>query len=428
MSDNPDRNVARVRSLQPGLATSLGASTETGRFSKAPAERLSDREGRLLRGLLQSLDFPMYVIDANTCEVVLANASMCRNGPPWGMTCYALTHHRASPCEGKDGPCPLERVRRTKRPVVVEHRHYGADGNVRYFEIHAVPILDDEGCVSEMIEYNIDVTERRRATEDLRMRERALELLIRQLELSNEELAAFASVAAHDIRSPLQSISASAAALELILGKQADHDARRALDIIGRGVDRLNQMISALYRCSRASKGVLHVVDVDLNRLMREVCSFHLAGDIETSGAQIHVAEPLNDVRGDELQILELLQNLISNALKFRREKVAPEIHVRTLGLADGRVRIEVEDNGVGIPNSEQRRVFDMFARLDEESAAGLGIGLAFCKRVAQRHGGHIGVRSTYGSGSTFWVELPSPCRPPPAGAIGEAPFVPADS
>jgi signal transduction histidine kinase len=308
-------------------------------------------------------------------------------------------------------------VRRTKRPAIVEHRHYGADGDVRYFEVHAVPILDDKGRLTEMIEYNIDVTERRRVTDELRRHERVLEFVIRELELSNEELAMFATIAAHDINSPLQSISASAATLELILGDQSDDNARRALEIIGGGVERLRQMISSLYRCCQASKGALHIVDVDLARLLRELCNFHLLGEIEASGGQIHVSEPLHQVRADETQLLGLLQNLVSNALKFRRESVAPEIHVRTLGTPAGRVRIEVEDNGVGIPNTDQQRIFEMFTRIHDGPSGGLGIGLAFCRRVAQRHGGRIGVESKFGSGSTFWVELPS-ARPTSASGV----------
>ena len=402
MQDHTNRNAAQRE--RDGSQHGIPAR----RFATRSTEQRSDPEHRLLHGLLQSLDFPLYVIDANTYEIILANAAMCRNGPPWGFTCHSLTHHRDTPCDGAEGACPLEAVRRTKRPVSVEHRHYGADGTVRYFEIHALPILDSEGRLTEMIEYNVDVTEHRRAMDELRTHERALERLTHQLELSNEELATFASVAAHDVQSPLQTISAAAAALELILGKQTDARVQHALEILLGGVARLSETITSLYRCSQAGTGALQLVDVDLARVVRELCTFQLARAIEASGARVHVAEPLHDVRGDEMQMLELLQNLISNAVKFRRDTVAPEIFIRTLELARGWIRIEVEDNGIGIPEADHQRIFDMFTRLDPgDAASGLGIGLAFCQRVTQRHGGRIGVQSTGGSGSTFWVELP---------------------
>jgi len=387
---------------------SLERSPARLRKPQRSAARASDREARLLRTLLQSLDFPMYVIDANTREIVLANAAMCRSGPPWGMTCYAVTHHRASPCEGWGGPCPLETVRRTKRPVTIEHRHHDADGRVRYYEIHAVPVLDDEGNLTEMIEYNIDVTARRRATDESRVHERALELLVKQLELSNQELAKFASATASDIRSPLESISASAATLGLLLGNKSDDTVRRAFEILGTGVDRLSRLVNGLYRCCQASTDALHVVDIDVARLVREICTFQLAQDIEASGGRIHVEESAYGVRGDERLILELLQNLIGNALTFSREGVPPEIRIRTLAVGDERVRIEIDDNGIGVPQGERERIFEMFTRLDDKASDGLGIGLVLCKRIAQRHGGRVGVESRNGTGSTFWVELPS--------------------
>jgi len=208
----------------------------------------SEREQRLLVSLLRSLDFPLYVIDANTYEIVLANAQMCRNEPPWGATCHSLTHHRDSPCSGTDGPCPLEAVRRTKRPVVVEHCHYDADGALRCFEVHAVPVFDSTGRVSEVIEYNIDVTERRRGAEKLREHERSLELLVEQLEASNNERSTFASIATHELPETLQSIAASAAELEHELDGHLNDAGKRALEILTRGIERLRATITSLNR------------------------------------------------------------------------------------------------------------------------------------------------------------------------------------
>lgn len=388
----PERGAETVSELQRSASAALPCS---------------EREQRLLGTLLRSFDAPLYMIDANTYEIVLANAAMCRDEPPWGVKCHALTHHRDTPCSGTDGPCPLEMVRRSKQPVVVEHRHYDADGRIRHYEVHALPVIDHHGQVSEMIEYNIDITERRRAERQVRAHEHSLEILVQQLQASNRELAAFASVAAHDIRSPLQSIATSAEALALSLDGPLNEPARRALAMLMRGLQRLRDTITAQYERARRDAHV-EAVDVDLKQLIVELCKFQLAPEIETSKGRVRVAEPLHSVRADETQLLELLQNLISNALKFRRDPHPPEVVVRTLALDDGWVRIEVRDNGTGIVQGDQDRVFQMFARLDNPVRAdGLGIGLAVCKRIVQRHGGRIGVQSTYGKGSTFWVELP---------------------
>jgi signal transduction histidine kinase len=102
------------------------------------------------------------------------------------------------------------------------------------------------------------------------------------------------------------------------------------------------------------------------------------------------------------------MQNLIANGLKYHRKGLLPTVTIRSWEADGNRIRIEVSDNGIGIRPADQEKVFGMFERLQEaRDREGLGIGLAFCRRVVDRHGGRIGVRSRYGEGSTFWVELP---------------------
>ena len=103
MQDHTSRNAAQRE--RDGLQQEVPAR----RIATRLTEQRSDPEHRLLHGLLQSLDFPLYVIDANTYKIVLANAAMCRNGPPWGFTCHSLTHHRDTPCDGAEGACRSKR-------------------------------------------------------------------------------------------------------------------------------------------------------------------------------------------------------------------------------------------------------------------------------------------------------------------------------
>lgn len=365
-------------------------------------------EHELLDEVLQSIDFPVYVIDADTYEIVLANRAAYPSDMPEGTTCYALTHRRQTPCEWSEGGCPLEEVKRTRLPARVEHVHYDRAGVARQFEVHAFPILDSEGRVTRVIEHNVDVTERKRVEEELLNHEKSLEMLVATLERSNQELRSFTSVAAHDIRSPMALVSSSAALLRHMLAGKLDADGERILGILIRSGQRMTAMIAALYQCSQVDSGPMSQAPVDLNRIVEEVTTLQLALDIRNSRGTIHVPERLHVVRGDEMQILQLVQNLIANGLKYHRRNIDPEITIRSREVAHGRIRFEVEDNGIGIRDADRRELFRMFKRLDDGGKhKGLGIGLAFCKKVADRHGGRIGVTSGGHAGSTFWVELP---------------------
>lgn len=394
----------RIAQLSEGLCARTDASCAR------PAHRL-------LELVLEAISFPLYVIDANTHKIVLANPATAQSPIPRDATCYELTHHRSVPCDGSEGSCPLTEVRRTKKPVITEHVHANRLGVPKHYEIHAFPICDENGEVTQVVEYNVDITERKRAQEDVREYQRWLEMMVEDLRRSNDELRELSSLAAHDIRSPLAGISTAATALKGILHGKLNERERRVFDILVSAVDRTNEMVASLYRCGQVSSGHLQRTEVDLNRLVHELMTLQLRTDIEGSRGTIHIPETLHVVSGDEMQILELLQNLIANGLKYHRPGIAPEITIRSRRTETGSVRVTVADNGIGIRTADCETVFLMFKRLDDaRGREGLGIGLAFCKRVAEQHGGRIGVRSTYGAGSTFWVEFPDDSRPVPPG------------
>jgi len=135
---------------------------------RVKAEEQVWRQNEFLNSVLESLTHPFYVIDANDYTVKMANSALYPGKLSEKTACYTLTHKRDKPCNGSDHPCPLEEIKKTKRSVVTEHLHYDRDGNTRNVEVHAYPILDDKGNVSEVIEYTLDITERRRAEEALK--------------------------------------------------------------------------------------------------------------------------------------------------------------------------------------------------------------------------------------------------------------------
>jgi signal transduction histidine kinase len=232
-----------------------------------------------------------------------------------------------------------------------------------------------------------------------------------RLEESNRELAQFATVASHDLQEPLVKIKMCGSLLSARYGQLLDDAGRHYLETMQDAASRMQALIENLLALSRISESARPFVAVDLEATAREVVS-DLEIAIEESEARISIAG-LPTVTGDALQLRQLLQNLISNALKFARAESPPVVNVyaRSAGAQNGTGpfwSIVVEDNGIGFEQHQSERIFEPFERLD--SAAdyeGTGIGLAICRRIARRHGGEVTANGVPGQGSTFTVTLP---------------------
>jgi len=135
------------------------------------------RENEFLNNILDSLTHPFYVIDANDYTIKMANPVAKLGNLLENQTCHVLTHKSVKPCGGVDHVCPLEEVKKTKKPVIVEHIHYDKNGSARNIEVHGHPIFDSEGNVIQMIEYCLDITERKRMDEALKSSEERLKIL-----------------------------------------------------------------------------------------------------------------------------------------------------------------------------------------------------------------------------------------------------------
>ena len=134
------------------------------------------RQNKFLINIMESLPHPFYVIDAGDYTIKMANSSAAPSGVPPGATCFVLTHGRDEPCGGSEHVCPVETIKQTKRSLITEHIHYDTEGNLRNVEVHGHPILDDNGDVVQVIEYTLDITERKRAEEKLLRAKREWEL------------------------------------------------------------------------------------------------------------------------------------------------------------------------------------------------------------------------------------------------------------
>ncbi len=268
------------------------------------------------------------------------------------------------------------------------------------------------------------LNERRLQTEHDRLEERVLERtrelneLNVELERSNRELQDFAFVASHDLQEPLRKIQAFGDRLRTIQGPNFTDQGRDYLDRMHSAAGRMHTLINDLLTFSRVTTKAQPFAPTDLNRIAEDVVS-DLEARIEDSGGAVEVGE-LPTIEADELQMRQLLQNLIANALKFRKQDLPPRVTISAEKLASGPsdngdsaigdiVKIYVKDNGIGFDEKYLDRIFTPFQRLHGRNEyEGTGIGLAVCRKIVERHGGSLTAESKSGEGSTFIVTLPS--------------------
>ncbi len=242
---------------------------------------------------------------------------------------------------------------------------------------------------------------------------RVLERRASDLERSNAELEQFASVASHDLQEPLRKVQMFSQRVFELEGPRLSEKGRDYLHRSTEAAGRMQLLIEDVLKFSRVAMHNRPLVRTDLERTAHEVVS-DLEAVIEATGATVEIGElPTMDV--DEPQIRQLLQNLVSNAIKFRREGVEPVIRIEG-GVSGNLAEIRVGDNGIGFEPRYEGRIFRVFERLHGRGEyKGNGIGLALCRKIAERHGGTIVAESTPGEGSTFIVALPlQPNAEPP--------------
>jgi PAS domain S-box-containing protein len=282
----------------------------------------------------------------------------------------------------------LQRAMREQIPVEFEN-YYEPLG--KYFENSVYPSPSGVGV------FYRDISERVRA-------QRALEKGTRELALKNAELETFASVASHDLQEPLRMISGYASLLKRRYGDVLDGDATDFLAFMTQGVDRMQRLVKdllALCRLDESSPASLS--EVDMSDILNVVVST-LELTIDDTGATISRGD-LPVVKFNQTQLLQLVQNLVGNALKYR-SAAPPEINI-TAEREHGAWRIAVRDNGEGFDMQYASQIFQPFKRLSSGDDRGTGIGLAICRKIVEGRGGRIWVESAPGKGSTFFFTIP---------------------
>jgi light-regulated signal transduction histidine kinase (bacteriophytochrome) len=243
-----------------------------------------------------------------------------------------------------------------------------------------------------------DITTRKKAEANL------LEKM-QELDRSNVELGQFAYIASHDLQEPLRMVSSYTELLSRRYKGKLDADADEFIAFAVDGANRMQRLIQDLLLYSRVgTKGKELLVTSSEEALGQAL--INLRGSLEASGAQV-THDPLPRVMADDMQLVQLFQNLIGNAIKYQTPGNIPRVHISATKNGSKKYKFTVHDNGLGIDPVYFDKVFVMFQRLHKrDEYAGTGIGLAICKKIVERHGGSISVESQPGQGSTFLFTL----------------------
>ena len=298
-------------------------------------------------------------------------------------------------------------------PVIILSGQGDRELDIAALRSGAADYLDKTYLHSSLLEHFIRASiERNRALNELQKSEQKYRELFeretqlrRELSRSNAELQEFAYIASHDLQEPLRAVSGYIRLLQTEYIDQLNSTAHEYIDLAIDGTKRMRGLIEDLLTYSHVGTSEQIFSRVDCNKVVREVIS-NLSTLIEESEANI-IYYDLPDVSGDRTQIVQLFQNLLINAIKFRHPDTAPKIIIQAKSIDDNRWLFSVSDNGIGIKAEYFDRIFKIFRRLHtHREFAGTGVGLALCRKIVERHGGKIWVESELGEGTTFFFTM----------------------
>jgi PAS domain S-box-containing protein len=317
----------------------------------------------------------------------------------------------------------------TGEPFRVQYRILTREGDIAWIRDEAILVRDQEGRPLFWQGVMYDVTDQKRAEEEVRRlneglerrvaeRTAQLEAYAEKLWRSNRELQDFAYIASHDLQEPLRKVLTFGDRLKAKYGEALGEQGRDYLQRMEGAAARMRDLVDDLLTLSRITTQARPFFPVDLTEVAEEVVS-DLEARIEEVGGRVEVGE-LPTIEADRLQMRQLLQNLIGNGLKFHKGGEAPVVEVRAevveergrggseAPAGEGVCHVRVKDNGIGFGEEHLERIFMPFQRLHGRNVyEGTGMGLAICRKVVERHGGRITAESAPGRGATFTVTLP---------------------
>ena len=426
---DPAAFTSRDERVVRGVASQAAIAFDNARLFRdlrLAQQRLAGQLG-FTRSITDSLGEGLYAVDVSGRATFVNPAAERMLGHTAdkiaGKDMHELIHFKHSDLSAfpKDS-CPLLSVIRTGTLVTIDEDAFvRSDGSTFPVSYTSSPTYEDGRITGAVVAFR-DETERKAAEAALRRYSEELERLVaertaelqlanHQLLVSNRELQDFASVASHDLQEPLRKIQAFGDRLVAKVGPTLGPEGQDYLHRMRSAAGRMQTLISDLLAFSRVTTKAQPFAPVDLAQVVREVLD-DLEARIEQTGGRVEVSA-LPQLDADAMQMRQLIQNLVGNALKFHKPDVAPlvRVYAELIDAGDGAAgscRLIVEDNGIGFDEKYLDRIFNVFQRLHGRGTyEGTGIGLAVCRKIAERHGGSISANSKAGVGARFIVTLP---------------------
>lgn len=372
----------------------------------------AERQKRLYEAITRSTPDLIYVFDLDY-RFIYANEALLTM---WGLTWEQskgkkLLEVGYEPWHAEMHEREIDHVVATQKPVRGEVSFPHATLGKRVYDYIFVPVLNEKGEVEAVAGTTRDITELKLAEETLKQNEEKLEKLVmertRELQRSNEDLQQFAHVASHDLKEPVRKIIIFGNRMQEEFGDELPQKAKGFLSKIEIAAKRMTAMIDGVLLYSSLNAKEKEMDGVDLN----EVIS-HIKTDLELVISHKNAAinyQQLPTIFGSSLLIYQLFYNLLNNSLKFARPGVTPVINLEAELETDGQfARIILQDNGIGFSPAQSEMIFKTFTRLhSKDEYEGTGLGLALCKKIAERHNGKITAAGKINEGAIFIITLP---------------------
>jgi PAS domain S-box-containing protein len=365
---------------------------------KAAEQHVAQMEGQY-RGLLEAAPDAMVVVD-HAGDIVLLNVQAekqfgYRRDELLGQKVKNIIPTGFAERLVSDGLRSAEDALAQQIGTGIELSGRRKDGSEFPLELMLSPLESAEGILVTAAIRNISV--RKVAEADLLQN-------VQDLNRSNQELEQFANIASHDLQEPLRMVASYTQLLSRRYKGKLDADADEFIAYAVDGARRMQRLIQDLLAYSRVGSKAGNLRDISSEDALRQALQ-NLRGVIQESGALV-THDPLPSVMADEIQLIQLFQNLVGNAIKYQNPGI-PQVQIAATRNGRKKWTFSVKDNGLGIEPQYFERIFGMFQRLHKrEEFAGTGIGLAICKKIVERHGGRISVESKLGLGSTFKFAL----------------------
>jgi PAS domain S-box-containing protein len=286
-----------------------------------------------------------------------------------------------------------------------------SDKEIRYVREICEPVRGEEGRLMRFRGTLHDITELKRAEEEIRQLNQELERRVAertaQLEAANQELESFSYSVSHDLRTPLRTIDGFSHILLEDYADKVGDEGRRLLNVVSDNTSRMEQLIDDILKFSRTGRAEITHSEIDMEKMAHAVAAELMASD---PGGKLQMEiEPIPATRGDSAMLRQVFVNLLSNAIKFSRHNAIPKIHVGA-SVKDNETIYYVKDNGAGFDMQYADKLFGVFQRLHGANEfEGTGIGLAIVKRIITRHGGRVWAEGKVNEGATFYFALQQP-------------------